>query len=37
MHNLMTRITTALFDYVKDLVRRAHIASIAEGPTHREG
>ncbi len=36
MHNLMTRITTALFEYVKDLVRRAPIASITEWPTHRE-
>jgi hypothetical protein len=36
MHNLMTRITTALFEYVKDLVGRAHIASITEWPMHRE-
>ncbi len=36
MHNIMTRITTALFDYVKDLVRRAPVASITEWPTHRE-
>ncbi len=36
MHNLMTRITTALFEYVKDLVSRAQIASITEWPMHRE-
>ena len=36
MHNLMTRITTALFDYAKDLIRRSPIASITEWPTHRE-
>lgn len=36
MHNLMTRITAALFEYVKDLVGRAHIASITEWPMHRE-
>ncbi len=36
MHNIMTRITTALFEYVKDLIGRAHIASITEWPTHRE-
>lgn len=36
IQNLMTRITTALFEYMKDLVRRAHIASITEWPTHRE-
>jgi len=36
MQHLMTRITSALFDYVKDLVRRAPIASITEWPMHRE-
>lgn len=36
MHNFMTRITVALFEYVKDLVSRAHIASITEWPMHRE-
>ncbi len=36
MNNFMTRITVALLEYVKDLARRAHIASIAEWPGHRE-
>ncbi len=36
MHILMTRITAALFEYVKDLVGRARIASITEWPMYRE-
>ncbi len=36
MHNFVTRISAALFEYVKDLVSRAPIASITNWPMHRE-
>lgn len=36
MHHLMTRFTAVLFDYVKELMSRAHIGSITKWPTHRE-
>lgn len=36
MHHLMSRFTTVLLHYVKDLLHRAHIGSITEWPTHRE-
>ena len=36
MHYLITRIGTALFEYVNGLLGGARISSITEWPMHRE-
>lgn len=36
MFNPVMRIASAAFEYVRDLLRRARIVSIAEWPMHRE-